>query len=197
MKLFLPSEFIFTVCFSSYFSLQQALVIRIRRLIDEGIQITLSVAAYFFVHASGNPSSFFLAMAEYAFFDCRFDDSSANQNWERQYISLKPFENRCYSFFLCLISFKLAMQALAVLLCTSLFIPCWYAMIKHVERHIASSSNYFRSELQFEIAETSKFLHPLNSSATNLARVLGSSLNGTQLSFSQFETLVCIMCPFP
>lgn len=46
--------------------------------------------------------------------------------------------------------------------------------------------------LMSEIENRAKFLSPINSSATNLARILGSSLNGTALSFSEIETKVCI-----
>jgi hypothetical protein len=91
---------------------------------------------------------------------------------------------------------KLSMQALAVLLLlTSLLIPCWHAMINHVERHMNLNTLDFHSKLVSEIDEKAKFLHPINSSATNLARVLASSLNGSadQLSFSEIETRVCII----
>ena len=89
------------------------------------------------------------------------------------------------------------MQALAVLLLlTSLLIPCWHAMINRVERHMNLNTLDFHSKLVSEIDEKAKFLHPINSSATNLARVLlASSLNGSayQLSFSEIETRVCII----
>ena len=90
---------------------------------------------------------------------------------------------------------KLSMQALAVLLLlTSLLIPCWHAMINRVERHMNLNTLDFHSKLVSEIDEKAKFLHPINSSATNLASVLASSLNGSadQLSFSEIETKVCI-----
>ncbi|KAG6704107.1 hypothetical protein I3842_07G119900, partial [Carya illinoinensis] len=59
------------------------------------------------------------------------------------------------------------MQAFVMLLLPIPLIPCWY-----------------------EIENKAKFLLPMNSSATNLARILGSSINGTALSFSEIETKV-------
>lgn len=67
-------------------------------------------------------------------------------------------------------------------------------MINRVERHLNLNTRDFHSKLLFEIEEKAKFLHPINSSATNLARVLGSALNGSaKLSFSEIETMVCII----
>ncbi|XP_042988785.1 LOW QUALITY PROTEIN: histidine kinase CKI1-like [Carya illinoinensis] len=59
------------------------------------------------------------------------------------------------------------MQAFVMLLLPIPLIPCWY-----------------------EIENKAKFLLPMNSSATSLARILGSSINGTALSFSEIETKV-------
>lgn len=65
-------------------------------------------------------------------------------------------------------------------------------MISRVERQVNLNSQDFHSKLHYEIENTAKFLHPINSSATNLAGVLKLSLNGTKLSFSMIETKVGI-----
>lgn len=89
-------------------------------------------------------------------------------------------------------SVKLPIQAFAVMLLPTALIPCWYSMISRVERQVNLNSQDFHSKLHYEIENTAKFLHPINSSATNLAGVLKLSLNGTKLSFSMIETKVGI-----
>uniref|UniRef100_A0A7N2L1N0 histidine kinase n=1 Tax=Quercus lobata TaxID=97700 RepID=A0A7N2L1N0_QUELO len=84
----------------------------------------------------------------------------------------------------------LFLLAFAVMLLPTALIPCWYSMISRVERQVNLNSHDFHSKLQYEIENTTKFLHPINSSATNLAGVLKLSLNGTKLSFSMIETKV-------
>lgn len=78
-----------------------------------------------------------------------------------------------------------------VLLLPSLIIaPFWYQMIQHIKQDVDLETNKLHLGLQSEIENVSKLLQPMNSTATNLARVLSSSLNGIELSFSKIETKV-------
>ncbi|KAF5455369.1 hypothetical protein F2P56_024958 [Juglans regia] len=89
------------------------------------------------------------------------------------------------------LSFFFLLAFVMMLLLPILLIPCWYAMVNRVEHQVKNwNSNEFHSMLMSEIENKAKFLSPINSSATNLARILGSSLNGTALSFSEIETKV-------
>ncbi|KAK9201958.1 hypothetical protein WN944_017167 [Citrus x changshan-huyou] len=81
--------------------------------------------------------------------------------------------------------------ALSVLLLPASLIPYWYKMTKHIEEDVALSSNQLHSAMQSQIECIATLLHPISSSATNLARLISSSLNnGTELSFSEIETKV-------
>lgn len=85
------------------------------------------------------------------------------------------------------------MQALSVLLLPASLIPYWYKMTKHIEEDVALSSNQLHSAMQSQIECIATLLHPISSSATNLARLISSSLNnGTELSFSEIETKVSV-----
>ena len=90
------------------------------------------------------------------------------------------------------LSVKPSMQAFAVMLLPTALIPCWYSMFSHVERQVNLYSHDFHSNMQSEVENTAKFLHPINSSATSLAGVLRLPLNETKLSFSKIETKVGI-----
>ncbi|KAK3194259.1 hypothetical protein Dsin_025569 [Dipteronia sinensis] len=59
-----------------------------------------------------------------------------------------------------------------------------------MEQEVDLSSNNLRSVILSEIETTARLLHPLSSSATNLARVMNSSLNSNRLSFSKINTRV-------
>ncbi|KAJ0111766.1 hypothetical protein Patl1_00895 [Pistacia atlantica] len=81
--------------------------------------------------------------------------------------------------------------AFVVLLLPSLIIaPYWYKMIQRIKQDVDLDTYNLHLGLQSEIESVSKLLHPMNSMATNLARVISSSLNGTELSFSKIETKV-------
>ncbi|XP_021904473.1 histidine kinase CKI1-like [Carica papaya] len=72
-------------------------------------------------------------------------------------------------------------HAFVVVLLPSSMIPCWYRTVKEIERDVKLSGEKLGSGLKVELDNTSKLLHPMNSSATNLARVLTSSLNTIDL----------------
>ncbi|KAK4847321.1 hypothetical protein QYF36_000728 [Acer negundo] len=59
-----------------------------------------------------------------------------------------------------------------------------------MEQEVNLSFNNLRSVILSEIEITARLLHPLSSSATNLARVMNSSLNSKRLSFSKINTRV-------
>ncbi|XP_031288175.1 histidine kinase CKI1 [Pistacia vera] len=81
--------------------------------------------------------------------------------------------------------------AFVVLLLPSLLIaPYWYKMIQRIKQDVDLDTYNLHLGLQSEIESVSKLLHPMNSMATNLARVISSSLNGTEISFSKIETKV-------
>ncbi|XP_052170489.1 histidine kinase CKI1-like [Diospyros lotus] len=63
-------------------------------------------------------------------------------------------------------------------------------MTKQNEHWLTWKSNDLRNKYFKEIENTAKLLPPLNSSVLNLARALGSSLNGTDLSFQAIQTEV-------
>ncbi|GAV83606.1 Response_reg domain-containing protein/HisKA domain-containing protein/HATPase_c domain-containing protein [Cephalotus follicularis] len=80
--------------------------------------------------------------------------------------------------------------AFSVLLLPSLMIPHWCKMTKRIESYVELSTQNFHSVLLSEIESTAKLLHPINTSATNLARVLSSSLNQREPSFFEVESKV-------
>ncbi|CAK7340560.1 unnamed protein product [Dovyalis caffra] len=63
-------------------------------------------------------------------------------------------------------------------------------MIKQSKNRVMSESVGVRNKSFSEIQMTAGLLHHLNSSASNLARALSSSLNGTQLSFAAIQDKV-------
>ncbi|KAJ6972857.1 hypothetical protein NC653_033238 [Populus alba x Populus x berolinensis] len=60
-------------------------------------------------------------------------------------------------------------------------VPWWYNMIKHMKKHIDFNVHVVQSGLLSEIENVAKYLHPINSSAINLARVMSSSINGSKV----------------
>lgn len=64
------------------------------------------------------------------------------------------------------------------------------SITKEIEHHVELKSHEFRNKSLSEIETTAKFLLPLNSSASNLARALSSSLNGALLPFATIKTKV-------
>ncbi|THG04019.1 histidine kinase CKI1-like [Camellia sinensis] len=86
--------------------------------------------------------------------------------------------------------FNCIMQAFLVLLLPNLVIPYWIIKVKRVEQELRSNSRNVIHEVLSEIEKTAYLLSPVNSSATNLARILSSSLDGVNLSFSTIETHV-------
>ncbi|KAK2649649.1 hypothetical protein Ddye_017138 [Dipteronia dyeriana] len=77
-----------------------------------------------------------------------------------------------------------------VLLLPCLLTPWWYKTAKCIEQEVNLSSNNLRSVILSEIEITTRLLHPLSSSAINLARLMNSSLNSNRLSFSEINTRV-------
>ncbi|KAK1558503.1 hypothetical protein Q3G72_003079 [Acer saccharum] len=77
-----------------------------------------------------------------------------------------------------------------VLLLPCLLTPWWYKTTKRIEQEVNLSSNNLRSVILSEIEIAARLLHPLSSSAINLARVMYSSLNRNRLSFSKINTRV-------
>ncbi|KAJ6343742.1 hypothetical protein OIU76_005482 [Salix suchowensis] len=73
------------------------------------------------------------------------------------------------------------MQAIGVLLLPCVVVPCWYNMIKQMEKHMDLNAHIVQSGLVSEIENMAKLLHPINSSAINLARVVSSSINGRSI----------------
>jgi len=75
-------------------------------------------------------------------------------------------------------------------------------MIKQSKNRVISEYEGVRNKSFAEIQMTAGLLHRLNSSASNLARALSSSLNGTQLSFVAIQAKVnvtktigmCFLC---
>ncbi|XVF22098.1 hypothetical protein REPUB_Repub12eG0144600 [Reevesia pubescens] len=84
------------------------------------------------------------------------------------------------------------MQALLVLLLPSLVIPCWYKITRRIEDTVDLNTHNLYSGLLSEIENIAKLVHPLNSSATSLARLLmSSSINQTDaISFNDIQTKV-------
>lgn len=82
------------------------------------------------------------------------------------------------------------MQAFVILLLPSLVIPYWYHKVRHIEHDVKLNAIALHAELVSQVENTAKLLQPFNTSALNLARVLSSSLNGTELTFSKIETRV-------
>lgn len=63
-------------------------------------------------------------------------------------------------------------------------------MTKQIDRSVKLESIEVRNRSFSEVETTARLLLPLNSSASNLARALSSSLNGTELSFQAIQTKV-------
>ncbi|KAH1259081.1 Histidine kinase CKI1 [Glycine max] len=80
-----------------------------------------------------------------------------------------------------------AYSALLVLLSLT---SCWYAMVMHIEHHVILNSEYVLSQFQSEIEHSAGLIHPINSSSTNFAKLLSSTLQDTNLSFSDIKTKV-------
>uniref|UniRef100_A0A6N2MWI3 Cache domain-containing protein n=1 Tax=Salix viminalis TaxID=40686 RepID=A0A6N2MWI3_SALVM len=72
-------------------------------------------------------------------------------------------------------------MAIGVLLLPCVVVPCWYNMIKRMEKHMDLNAHIVQSGLLSEIENMAKLLHPINSSAINLARVVSSSINGRSI----------------
>ncbi|XP_037496265.1 histidine kinase CKI1 [Jatropha curcas] len=78
--------------------------------------------------------------------------------------------------------FIFILLTIGVLLLPSIAITWWYKVIQHMKFKVDDNAHTFRLGLLSKIDNTAKLLHPINSSATNLSRILSSSLNGTDLS---------------
>ncbi|XP_073263611.1 histidine kinase CKI1-like [Populus alba] len=72
--------------------------------------------------------------------------------------------------------------AIGVVLLPCVVVPWWYNMIKQAKKHLDFNAHVVQSRLLSEIENIAKLLHPINSSAINLARVMSSSINGSILS---------------
>nr|APR64062.1 hypothetical protein [Populus tomentosa] len=71
--------------------------------------------------------------------------------------------------------------AIGVLLLPCVAVPLWYNMIKQMKKHMDFNAHVVQSGLLSEIENIAKYLHPINSSAINLARVMSSSINGSKV----------------
>ncbi|XP_031402645.1 histidine kinase CKI1-like [Punica granatum] len=69
-------------------------------------------------------------------------------------------------------------------------VPFWRGIMSRIEREVDSDSARLKSLLISEIEQTAKLMIPLNFTATNLARVCNSSLNGPEVSFADIESKV-------
>ena len=69
-------------------------------------------------------------------------------------------------------------------------------MIKQAKNHLDFNSHVVQSGLLSEIENIAKLLHPINSSAINLARVVSSSINGSILSSYDVKNKVCVHTQF-
>lgn len=63
-------------------------------------------------------------------------------------------------------------------------------MVMHIEHHVILNSEYVLSQFQSEIEHSAGLIHPINSSSTNFAKLLSSTLQDTNLSFSDIKTKV-------
>uniref|UniRef100_A0A2K1XUE8 histidine kinase n=1 Tax=Populus trichocarpa TaxID=3694 RepID=A0A2K1XUE8_POPTR len=79
---------------------------------------------------------------------------------------------------------------IGVLLLPCVVVPWWYNMIKHMKKHMDFNAHVVQSGLLSEIENIAKYLHPINSSAINLAKVMSSSINGSKLSSYDVENKV-------
>ncbi|XP_061353193.1 histidine kinase CKI1-like [Gastrolobium bilobum] len=68
--------------------------------------------------------------------------------------------------------------------------PCWYVMVTRIEQHVNLNSKNVLSQFQSEIEHSATLIHPMNSSSTNFARFMSSTLKTTNISFSEIETKV-------
>lgn len=64
------------------------------------------------------------------------------------------------------------------------------SLTKKLERNLVLEYNEIRGKTFSDIQHFEKLLTPVNSSATNLARVLSSSLKGKQITFSVIQRKV-------
>ncbi|KAK3020583.1 hypothetical protein RJ639_046933 [Escallonia herrerae] len=83
--------------------------------------------------------------------------------------------------------------AFIVLLFPSLMIPFWMIKVQKIEDEVKLISHNIHQEILSEIGNTAYLLHPMTSSATNLARVLTSSLDETELCFFVIKAKVAPM----
>ncbi|KAJ9187865.1 hypothetical protein P3X46_003280 [Hevea brasiliensis] len=89
--------------------------------------------------------------------------------------------------------FIFILLTIGVLLLPCIVIPSWYKIVQHMKEKVDLNANMFRSGLLSQIDNTARMLHPINTSATNLARILSSSLNGSDLSQSDIQNKVAPM----
>ncbi|EOX95248.1 Hybrid signal transduction histidine kinase E, putative [Theobroma cacao] len=80
--------------------------------------------------------------------------------------------------------------ALLILLLSSLVISCWYKITRRIEDNVDLNTQNLYSGLLYEIESIANLVHPLNSSATKLARLLSRSVNQSEISFNEIETKV-------
>ncbi|KAJ4834913.1 hypothetical protein Tsubulata_032567 [Turnera subulata] len=76
------------------------------------------------------------------------------------------------------------MQAFVVLVVPTMVIPTWVKMTKHMKREVYEATFHFQDEVLCRINNISTFFDPLSSAATNLVRLLSSSMAGSDTSKS-------------
>ncbi|KAJ8759691.1 hypothetical protein K2173_009792 [Erythroxylum novogranatense] len=87
--------------------------------------------------------------------------------------------------------FSFILLTIGALLIPIITVPWWYSVVKQMEKSIDSDFHQLSSMLQTQLETSSvKLLHPVNSSAIGLARLVASSLNGSDLVPSSVECKV-------
>ncbi|KAK7259230.1 hypothetical protein RIF29_24831 [Crotalaria pallida] len=69
----------------------------------------------------------------------------------------------------------------------------WYVMVTHLEQHVNLNSENVVTQIQSKIEHSARLIHPMNSTSTNLARLLSPTLNVANISFSNIETKVYVL----
>ncbi|KAI5399051.1 hypothetical protein KIW84_064426, partial [Lathyrus oleraceus] len=81
----------------------------------------------------------------------------------------------------------LAYGALIVLVALT---PCWYVMVTHIQKRANLHSKNIMSHLQSEIDDSAELLQPLKFSSVKLSRLLSSTVNSPNITFSDINTKV-------
>ncbi|XP_057461146.1 histidine kinase CKI1-like [Actinidia eriantha] len=80
--------------------------------------------------------------------------------------------------------------AFTVLLLPSVVLPFWIIRVRRIEQEVNLISHDLSREFLSRIEKAAELLSPVNSSSTNLARLLSSSLDGLNISFPTIQNFV-------